>query len=50
MINFYNHLLFIFIVELSMLTREASTTKVSILNFDQVDKFVKTYAPVPEKK
>lgn len=44
--------LFLFVVELSILTRDqsASMTKISVLNFDQVDKFVKTYAPAPEKK
>ena len=43
-------LFFFFLVELSILTRESSSTNVSILNFDQVDKFVKTFAPTPEKK
>ena len=46
----FNFFAFIFIVELSILTRNDSATKVSILNFDQVDKFVKSYAPAPEKK
>lgn len=43
---------FFLLVELSILSRDPSTpsTKVSILNFDQVDKFVKTYASIPEKK
>lgn len=39
-------------MEVSILSRdtESSSTKISMLNFDQVDKFVKSYAPAPEKK
>ena len=39
-----------FLVEVSLLTRQAGATKINIMNFDQVDSFVKAYAPVAEKK
>lgn len=51
-LNYFIFSFYFLLVELSILSRDAttSTTKVSILNFDQVDKFVKNYAPAPEKK
>lgn len=37
-------------LEVSILTHKSNKTEINILSFDQVDSFVKSYAPAPEKK
>lgn len=47
-VNSVQFLIIFCLVEVSLLTRSGNSTKINILNFDQVDSFVKSYAP--EKK